>query len=69
MSFCEYPFRSYSLVAITKSLNAQKSANNSPFSFITSPSAPRPMVSSLPVLSAPSLAFMSPIRMNFDIAN
>ncbi|CAH8821377.1 unnamed protein product [Trichobilharzia szidati] len=50
----------YTLPPITSSLKAQKSAKSSPFSF-TSPRASLPMMSSLPVLSGPSLASMSPI--------
>ncbi|CAH8665135.1 unnamed protein product [Heterobilharzia americana] len=64
---CEYPcVRTHCLTPITKSLNAQKSVNSSPFSFIISPCASRPMMSSLPVLSPPpSLAFISPHPLEF----
>ncbi|CAH8597505.1 unnamed protein product [Schistosoma haematobium] len=47
---------------MTNLLNAHKFANLSPFSFL-SPSPCRPIISSYPVLSIPTLAFRSPIRM------
>ncbi|CAH8547985.1 unnamed protein product [Heterobilharzia americana] len=61
MSLRGYTFL-YTLPPITKSSCAKKSASSPPFSLIISSSASRPIVSSLPVLSPPSLAFMSPIR-------
>ena len=47
------------LPPMTRSLKAQNYVNSSPFSFI-SPRAWVPMINSLPVLSFPILAFMSP---------
>ncbi|CAH8449693.1 unnamed protein product [Schistosoma bovis] len=46
---------------MTNLLNAHRFANLSPFSFF-SPSQCRPMISSYPVLSIPTLAFRSPVR-------
>ncbi|VDP63649.1 unnamed protein product [Schistosoma mattheei] len=58
-------FRCSSMLVITLStslLKAHRFANLSPFSFL-SPSPCRPMMSSYPVLSIPTLTFRSPIRM------
>ena len=49
------------LSPITKSLNIQKSANSSPFQFMV-PSPCFPIISSLPMLSEPTFAFVSPVR-------
>ena len=49
------------LPQITKSLNVRKSANSSPFSFMV-PSPCFPIISSLPVFSEPTFAFVTPIR-------
>ena len=49
------------LPPISRSLNVQKSANCSPFSFMV-PSPCFPIISSLPVLSEPTFVFGSPIK-------
>ena len=54
------------LPPITKSLNVHKSANSSPFSFMV-PSPCFPIISSLPVLSEPTFAFVSPIRIAMSL--